>query len=818
MPAENNTLTGFILSKATQSRKAAKKKDKSKKKKSKKDTPQQSTNLLTGALSSVTNLFKPDKGKAEEVESKQPRTSGGATGLAKILTEGFGSLTADTLGLAGGLAAITNILNQQLQAQSFTATGVQAITSILSDQLENQSSIVSGVKSLRPGGGVGKAPRAAGVGGGGSKGGGGTEGRTLTEALLQRAGDLGLGAAAARMATNPYGIAALIALAGSAMRIREVERMKPFVEETQTQIQEENKKKDTPWYKKLGNLFAGQTLSSPQGPSNQIGLPTPGGMYSEGAIIQNNIIEKYSSGTMKFAGGMTGGTNSMIGEAGKEAVVDLNSRSARSMFNAKPSATPEGESDPGMQASGASTLAVVDQFIKGMGPLGAPVAQALGPDISNLARTFGMSQTLPNIKVGGGRFREDAGAKKTRDKFLENLIAGSLEALGAKKKEEKTEETTPPPTPPPNPGPTGDKPDNEKNSPTGKDKPMDDHGNKPPAEVRGHQWSPNMSQERRKSIETSEETGKTKDPNRIILDIPGHPDYQVHSNRANGDFEIWKKGWFLGIGSKPKITGNATDKNTGKYKDPLFAAAYNEVRANYLSEAATTGVQMGYLTQAEWQKKEDKDSKAKTRGNQQKGGTIKPSMKEGGAVKKPWWDFLGWVTGMKSVEQGKTGIYSDAPMGRLADRTANTNKAIQEMMGRNYEQGGSVKQSSMRDDVSDIRRMITASQMRQQGRNLLGTDKEFPGQPAVVGDDLIPKPTASAAAPRSSPATSAPTPTAQSFDGLDTATIINLYQQSGPAPVIPVSNDEGQSTSSYVGDAFGSGIAFSVLTINPWGN
>jgi hypothetical protein len=157
-------------------------------------------------------------------------------------------------------------------------------------------------------------------------------------------------------------------------------------------------------------------------------------------------------------------------------------------------------------------------------------------------------------------------------------------------------------------------------------------------------------------------------------------------------------------------------------------------------------------------------------------------------------------------------------MGRLADRTANTNKAIQEMMGRNYEKGGSVKQSGISDDVGDIRRMITASQMRQQGRNLLGTDKEFPGQPTVVGDDLIPRPTATAVAPRSSPAKSVPTPTAQPFDGLDTATIINLYQQAGPAPIIPVSNDEGQSTSSYVGDAFGSGIAFSVLTINPWGN
>lgn len=814
MSAENNTLTGFILSKATQSRKAAKKKDKSKKKKSKKDTPQQSTNLLTGALSSVTNLFKPDKGKAEEVESKQPRTSGGATGLAKILTEGFGSLTADTLGLAGGLAAITNILNQQLQAQSFTATGVQAITSILSDQLENQSSIVSGIKSLRPGGG-GKAPRAAGSGG--SKGGGGTEGRTLTEALLQRAGDMGVGAAVSNavrsFVMSPLGIYTAITGGIAGLNIWGAQKQKETVAEmvgpekieaAKKKVEEARQSGDTWKLKEALDYY--NMVSGNEAFSRGI---NPNPSLSSGGII------KHSSGTMKFAGGMTGGTNSMIGEAGKEAVVDLNSRSARNMFNAKPSATPEGESDPGMQASGASTLAVVDQFIKGMGPLGAPVAQALGPDISNLARTFGMSQTLPNIKVGGGRFREDAGAKKTRDKFLENLIAGSLEALGAKKKEEKTEETTPNPTvttPPSGVTPPQSNPSGNPASPppsNGNQKPMDGKYSDPTSQKGAA--IPDLTVEEAKHLENKEVKQRY---------LPFRPEskwnksHHILLNSGSGSFEVWEKPGIFNWA--PKMVYQGKKDNAGKIQNSAIAMeAFNEVRAFmrvHMPESAENT--FNWITETDISNARS----SRVRGDQQKGGTIKPSMKEGGAVKKPWWDFLGWVTGMKSVEQGKTGIYSDAPMGRLADRTANTNKAIQEMMGRNYEKGGSVKQSSMRDDVSDIRRMITASQMRQQGRNLLGTDKEFPGQPAVVGDDLIPKPTASAAAPRSSPATSAPTPTAQSFDGLDTATIINLYQQSGPSPVIPVSNDEGQSTSSYVGDAFGSGIAFSVLTINPWGN
>lgn len=43
------------------------------------------------------------------------------------------------------------------------------------------------------------------------------------------------------------------------------------------------------------------------------------------------------------------------------------------------------------------------------------------------------------------------------------------------------------------------------------------------------------------------------------------------------------------------------------------------------------------------------------------------------------------------------------------------------------------------NDVLDIRRMIATSLMRQQGRNLLGTDKNFPGQRPPISDDLKPK-------------------------------------------------------------------------------
>lgn len=808
MPAENNTLTGFILSKATQSRKAAKRKDKSKKKKSKKNTPQQSTNLLTGALSSVTNLFKPDKGKAEEVESKQPRTSGGATGLAKILTEGFGSLTADTLGLAGGLAAITNILNQQLQAQSFTATGVQAITSILTDQLENQSSIVSGVKSLRPGGGGGKAPRAAG-GGGGSKGGGGTEGRTLTEALLQRAGDMGIGAGimgGLRTAIQYPLTIPIIATTLSAFKLSQDSKS------TAERVVTEKEKK------------SGQALTEKQKEKvliEQASNPLTGGFLIPTLVNQqlendknksSGAIIKHSSGTMKFAGGMTGGTNSMISEAGKEAVVDLNSRSARSMFNAKPSATPEGESDPGMQASGASTLAVVDQFIKGMGPLGAPVAQALGPDISNLARTFGMSQTLPNIKVGGGRFREDAGAKKTRDKFLENLIAGSLEALGAKKKDEKQQQDDN------TPAPTGDK--NQNRAKENQEQTKQTLENIPGAGKAMERLTPEgVNPAEGETAFTTEKTVKGTQ-----VQLASGDKLTVPSADLNPVVGSNKKYWY---DSNGKIyRWNPGEKVTQLYLDEI--QKQGKADSFDLVRDLNTGVVRKVSTKSDWNpfnnastikngeysyRANDKlvDNGGNTpvwsRANEQQdlGGlhgpeipTIKQSnltsFDKGGAVKKPWWDFLGWVTGMKSVEQGKTGIYSDAPMGRLADRTANTNKTIQEMMGGNYEKGGS--------------REIATDYTNAPGNRMF----RIPTPPRPTPVKFASK------SPVTTPARSPVGATNDDSIEMSTATIVNIVQQSQSSIPIPVSNDEGQSTSSYVGDAFGSGIAFSVLTINPWGN
>ena len=115
--------------------------------------------------------------------------------------------------------------------------------------------------------------------------------------------------AAFALLTSPAGLAAL-AFIGSYVRMKEVERIKSFVDETKQKIAEENKSPETPWYKKLGNFFAWQALSSPQGPSNPIGLPVPGAGFSRGGEVKP-LLNAFSSIAQGFStGGTVGGKGS----------------------------------------------------------------------------------------------------------------------------------------------------------------------------------------------------------------------------------------------------------------------------------------------------------------------------------------------------------------------------------------------------------------------------------------------------------------------------------------------------------------------------
>lgn len=490
----------------------------------------------------------------------------------------------------------------------------------------------------------------------------------------------------------------------------------------------------------------------------------------------------------------------MLGEAGKEAVVDLNSNQGKNLLGNQ-------QGDIGMKTSGASTLAIVDQFIKGMGPLGAPVSQALGPDIQNLSKTFGMSQVLPNLKLGGGKFNTANDSKKNRDKFLESLISGSLEALGAKKEDDKKTEEKPP-KPPPDPGPVGD-PNSPANpaapatpTPTGSgaDRPMDDH-RRPTAT--SSSFTPNLTGTSFNPMVGA--GGKLKSNNQIHLEVPGfNGKYEVLSNRADGKFQVWEKGLWGIIGNKPKLVGTGKDNTTGKYKDPLFAASYNEVRANYRNQAVETGVRFGYITPTEYNAKQDKINAARVNGDQQRGGIVKESYQKGGQkVEKPWWDFLGLVTGAKEVKKGTTGIYSNSPMGKIGEAAAQRNKMMEDM---GYEKGGTPKFGVESDKEKTIEYRVKVLE-----EMLLATAAAIT-QPSTQQVNT----TANSNSRKFSTPSSAPVLTTNqpSEDSMSSATIINLVGAGATQQIQEAGY--GQSTDDYVRDPWPSGLA-GVLCNSPWG-
>jgi hypothetical protein len=127
----------------------------------------------------------------------------------------------------------------------------------------------------------------------------------------------------------------------------------------------------------------------------------------------------------------------MIGEAGKEAVVDLNSAEGKSQL---------GGGGPDMDSAGqsyysaiaGSTLAVTKEFIDGMGPIGAAVAPVIQDDIAKLGQTFELPSTSIKMSVGGAGLSPVPGAEKKGEKFLEDLVSGSLEKVNSGKEKTRT--------------------------------------------------------------------------------------------------------------------------------------------------------------------------------------------------------------------------------------------------------------------------------------------------------------------------------------------------------------------------------------------
>ena len=107
--------------------------------------------------------------------------------------------------------------------------------------------------------------------------------------------------------TNPYlmGLAAVVV--GSIARVKEKERLGPVLEEKDLQIKKELEDEKTPWYKKLGLLFAQQETSKFTAESQQI-LP----IFPTGSMYGN------STGGKIFSGMVTEKDGKSISGAGKD--------------------------------------------------------------------------------------------------------------------------------------------------------------------------------------------------------------------------------------------------------------------------------------------------------------------------------------------------------------------------------------------------------------------------------------------------------------------------------------------------------------------
>jgi hypothetical protein len=819
---------------------------------------------------------------------------GKGAGLAKILTGGFGSLVADTTAIQGGLTAITQLLNSQLQSSSFTANGISGITAILADQLEAQGEMIDLMGGNRPSGGAATASGMFGVGGSVKTG-----GKTLTEAAINAAIEKGIGRFLLsrlskfnpfqkkpdipRGPSGPKGyyddavntskrnaqrfsppekpkgfgqqlqdigsglkgkanqavdfgkgvlgkakgfgdnaikgitgspIAKRLALAGS----RFGGRMIPVLGTGFSAVESADRAKKGDvvgaWLAGIGGGAGATATATSAAALTGAGAAIPAAaevtsMAADIGLLGWDLVQAFNPASKMSSGGV------MLGEAGKEAVVDLNSANAKTS-----GASPE---DPGMKASGASMLAVVDQFVKGMGPLGTPVAQALGPDVQNLARKFGMSQALPNLKIGGGKFRENGNAKKERNKFLENLIAGSLESLDAKKKEDKSTGTTQTQTKqeqkkqsnPSNPD-TGSATETK----TGADgKPMDTHD--PKAYGAGRQSVVTATPEGTgiTDVDTNRQTGQLE-ANHIDFDHKGSR-YKVRINPNNGDYEVFKKGANFGFDQKIDIGGPQGPKK-GQANEALLKIAHNEVRRFFLVNAPQKGLALKYINQGDIDKNTKAKADARVNGNQQRGGIVKQEFDRGG---------LSVLDDLLRTTAGNVGGEIGAREGRRKTGNMPILGDIGERIGRNrgktkgqetydtltspfisFEKGGSMfGVTNVKNEITVEQRLDDVEKVLAMMTGVLGILSPGIAEPKQSSTQSTASP------PRSAPAAPPIAATNQVADEMSNAAIINVIQSGGSSPTIQKS-DSVQNTAEYASDPSCGGLASVLCVSSPWGS
>lgn len=464
--AGGQSLTGMIASKMSQSRKKAKAKDKKESKKTETtDSSQQTDNKPKESSSSPKNTKKSLFGnpfsklkeklsfnkKGKPNASREREIGGNATGktpgLVKLLTKGFGVLATDTTQIQGNLSQITEALQRQLGIQDYTSNSVVGVQSILSDQLENQTAIIEALGGTVPsrGGGATGGPSAFGSSTS-EKADGKSLAGFINEQIQSALKSLGLGAGGGILSRflpsllNPVGAFVGLASIMGGLTIWGQQKQKESIAGMYGPERIEKAKKELEAarkaYKQKPNFENMRKLQEKLNWYNEYSgnNATDPAKLNPSFVGSSGGIASYSSGGMnKYAAGQS----SMIGEAGKERVVDLHSRDAKNT---------NGDSTAAMQATGGSLLSVVNEFMKAMGPLGGPVSQAVGPQAAALAKDFDMSGGLLNFRMQGGLFKDNNDNKKKRDNFMKELVTDSLKALGAKGKEKPKPRTGPAPT------------------------------------------------------------------------------------------------------------------------------------------------------------------------------------------------------------------------------------------------------------------------------------------------------------------------------------------------------------------------------------
>ena len=149
--------------------------------------------------------------------------------------------------------------------------------------------------------------------------------------------------------------------------------------------------------------------------------------------IPNLPIPSLYPKTSKHASG------AMIGEAGPEAVVNLNSSKGQKMFGSSSNFSVDDIENTYYSSLGGSILAVTKDFVDGMGPIGSVISPPIQNDIADLGRKFNIPVTATKVNIGGSSLRSDPNAGKKGEQYLKDLIKGTIDILTS----DKTNKTTP---------------------------------------------------------------------------------------------------------------------------------------------------------------------------------------------------------------------------------------------------------------------------------------------------------------------------------------------------------------------------------------